>query len=230
MRLGLSSDAARDAPAADLLAICRRRGLSALEITAGAGANVVEASALTAQHADTGSVALVGLLIAEPGDANGIAALTRRVGAPAIVASDAALAQRIRMTNDILDADGEARVLVRGNAADWIDIVVASGLPFSWQIDDTWTDPPADAAFILQRVARIEYVRLVGGGPETALQEGRGVGAVMRTLALSGYSGPLILTPSSQRFRVAWSAWLGRRGGWGCGSAAQRTAALSIES
>jgi hypothetical protein len=45
-----------------------------------------------------------------------------------------------------------------------------------------------------------------------------GVGAMMRRLAVEGYAGTLVLAPSTARFRVAWRKWLGRRGGWGCGS------------
>ena len=33
----------------------------------------------------------------------------------------------------------------------------------------------------------------------------------------------LILAPSSTRYRVAWETWLGRRGGWGCGSSGERS-------
>jgi hypothetical protein len=51
------------------------------------------------------------------------------------------------------------------------------------------------------------------------MQDGRGVGGMMRRLALAGYEGTLVLAPSTTRFRVAWQQWLGRRGGGsGCRS------------
>jgi hypothetical protein len=64
----------------------------------------------------------------------------------------------------------------------------------------------------------LRYIRFIGGGPEAALQEGRGIGTLMGRLALAGYNGAVILAPSATRYRVAWESWLGRRGGWGCGS------------
>ena len=51
---------------------------------------------------------------------------------------------------------------------------------------------------------------------------------MMRELALAGYGGSLALAPSDQRYRVVWNAWLGRRGGWGCGSKAGAHASLPV--
>lgn len=225
MRLGLSSEAAPGASAAELVDTCARRGLPAVEITLGAGTNPLD----VLEYARAFRVTLSGLLRTEGEDVRELAALSRRTAAPVIVGGNGSLEECIGIARAIIAASGNARVLVRGNAQGWLRTVTDAHVPFAWQIDDTCDDPAGDAALIPLHAGRIEYVRLVGGGPETALQEGRGVGAVMRTLALAGYDGPLILTPSSQRFRVAWSAWLGRRGGWGCGSAAEARSIIPLQ-
>lgn len=105
---------------------------------------------------------------------------------------------------------------MRGPVEDWLQLLPAS-MPFAWQVDESVPEFAGDAARLLRHGSGPAFIRLVGGGPETALQDGRGVGALMRVLALAGYAGPLVVTPSSHRYRVAWASWLGRRGGWGCG-------------
>lgn len=220
MRLGLSSDAARGAAAEDLVATCRQRGLGALEITFREGPRPADVAALLAA---SGSDFLFAGVLHDGPPADAIfpaAAEARGLGVPMILGGGSPLDERMEIARAIIEDEGAARVLTRGPAAEWLDSVLDSGVPFAWQIDDASVDPAADAELILSRTD-IGYVRLVGGGPENALQEGRGVGGVMRQLALAGCTAPLILTPSSQRYRLAWSAWLGRRGGWGCGSAAE---------
>jgi hypothetical protein len=108
--------------------------------------------------------------------------------------------------------------LHHADPASWIESVIASGVPVGWHIDSTVERVAEALPRLLENPGLLSYIRLEGGGPESAMQEGRGIGDLMRRLALAGYSGPLILTPSSPRYRVAWSTWLGRRGGWGCGS------------
>lgn len=66
--------------------------------------------------------------------------------------------------------------------------------------------------------SRLRYIRFRGGGPEAAQQSGLGVGALMARLALARFAGPLVLAPSTPKYRYIWHAWLGRAGGWGCGS------------
>jgi hypothetical protein len=77
---------------------------------------------------------------------------------------------------------------------------------------------------------RLSHIRLLGGGPEAALHEGGGIGEVMGRLALSGYAGTMVLAPSSDRYRVAWQTWLGRRGGWGCGSRVSHPSLVQLSS
>lgn len=102
----------------------------------------------------------------------------------------------------------------------WVEAAPAGTLGLAWDV--TPGDPrlAVPAAVLEAAAGHIRHIRLHGGGPETMGQEGLGVGRLMSALALSGYTGALALAPSNPRFRYAWGAWLGRRGGWGCGSKA----------
>lgn len=218
MRLGLSSDAAPGARIEDLIDLCARRGLGAVELNLATidADTVIDYAASTTDEA----VRLSGLFTDALADPHELAVLSRVAGAPVVVRA-ADLQTSLTVARTIEQRGGTALALVAGPAAAWLGVVTAAAARVAWQVDATCLDPAGDAAAILQH-GRIDYVRLVGGGPETAMQEGRGVGALMRRLALAAYDGPLILTPSSDRYRLAWSTWLGRRGGWGCGSTPDR--------
>jgi len=216
MRLGISSEAALDAPVDELVAACERRGLGALGLVLGTAIgpdDVLEAAKIAADV----SVRISGIVVDGCPDTLAMAALSRLANAPIIVRGDSDLHARIACTSAIVLEGGSALAFVSGSPATWLDAVVGAGVEFAWHIDETCQDPAADAAQIL-RARPIRLIRLAGGGPELSTQNQRGIGDLMRALTLAGYDGPLIMTPSSQRYRVVWSAWLGRRGGWGCGS------------
>jgi hypothetical protein len=227
MRLGLSSAAAPGASVAELVTACSARGLSALEIVV-EHEDVYQLAREIVAAQDHG-VSISGLLSRDSTDAPSLSALARVTGTPVIVADDCELKDRIDRVRAVTTRGGEALVLVRGPLEKWLDSVIASRVRFAWQVDHTSAHPAEDADRILEQ-GRIEYVRLVGGGPESAMQEGKGIGALMRRLTLAGCDAPLILTPSSPSYRVAWAAWLGRRGGWGCGSKAGNQAVIPIHS
>jgi hypothetical protein len=227
MQLGVSSDADPQATLAELGAACLRRGLAALELRVrddGTATDMLrQALAREAQE----SPRIAGLL-GSSAALQPLADLAATLRAPLVVeAADHAGA--LQGANRLAALGATALPLMTGRAAEWLPAVAASGQDFAWQIDDAVADPAADVARMLEQGAAPAYIRLVGGGPEAVMQHGRGVGAVMRHLALAGYAGPLILTPSSRRYRVAWSVWLGRRGSWGCGSAGGSDTTLSAE-
>lgn len=216
MRLGISSEAAHGAPVDELVAACERRGLAALELVLGASIgpdDVLEAAKIAADV----SVHISGIVADACPDTRALAALSRLANAPIIVRGDGDLHARIACTSGIVLEGGSALVFVSGPPACWLNVVTSAEVEFAWHVDETCLEPAAAAEGIL-RARPIPFVRLAGGGPETSTQNERGIGDLMRVLALAGYDGPVIMTPTSQRYRVVWSAWLGRRGGWGCGS------------
>jgi hypothetical protein len=227
MRLGLGSGADPDATAAELAEACARRGLHALEVSA---ADDAFASLDQFASADLGhGVTLVGILAAAAATEDATA-MARRLAVPVIMdrgGDNGDNAAAVAAASVTAVANVSAVPLMRGAAEEWLQLLPAS-MPFAWQVDESVPDPAGDAARLLRLGSGPVLIRLVGGGPETALQDGRGVGALMRVLALAGYTGPLVVTPSSRRYRVAWSSWLGRRGGWGCGSSGDARTTTSL--
>jgi hypothetical protein len=83
MRLGLSSAAAPGASPAELMEVCARRGLAVLELTADAAESAQGPSSPAA------AVELCGVLADATHGADRLAGLSRRAGAPVIVAGAA---------------------------------------------------------------------------------------------------------------------------------------------
>ena len=226
MQLGLSSAAAPDAPAADLLAACVRRGLSVLVLREGHAHDVhawmpaSHAHKLRAAAAAAG-VDIGGFCATSCADVDGLAALSFALDAPIVVATSGAIDERIACAQQIRTRRGRALVAVSGAPSSWLPAIVRAGVEIAWTPDRTNTAVAADAETVLHSAfPLLRSIQLVGGGPETAMEDGRGIGALMAVLALAAYDGSIVLSPSDARYRVAWSAWLGRRGGWGCGSKA----------
>jgi hypothetical protein len=226
MRLGLSSAAAPHASLDELATACAARGLSTLELRAGDGHGIDADGDWSLAVADllattaTAGVTIAGYSTDALDDADQLARLSQAMAAPILV-SDGSIGQRIDRVRAITDAGGRALVLASGSPAAWLPTVRAARLDFGWEVDAACGDVSEFAASVLKpQDAALRYIRFIGGGPETTMQEGMGVGTLMGTLALAGYDRPLVLTPSSTRYHVAWETWLGRRGGWGCGSRA----------
>jgi len=224
MRLGLSSAAAADADIVALLAACARRGLGVLELCDEDDHGVSDGSTARAASvvANDFGVEIAAYRVTRAPDAAAIADIAAGLDAPALLAHGA-LSERIQTAGTLVHAGARAVVEVRGPAASWVEAIEGSGVDVAWQIDESVADMAGDVQHAMRAIPeRLRYVRLLGGGPEAAMAEGRGIGPLMGRLALERYGGPLILAPSSRRYRVAWEAWLGRRGGWGCGSRADR--------
>jgi sugar phosphate isomerase/epimerase len=236
MRLGLSSAAAPDAFFDELLAACLRSGMTGLELEAGHahGIDVLLASPELAAAARA-RAASAGVTIAafRPEDARSarLPALALALGAPVLVPCDGAAAIAAKMPAGVevlavLPANGDPLA-----ALDDLDTASPGGgaLSLAWDADPAAGYLASSAAALLERAGRrLRHVRLSGGGPESSMQEGRGVGALMARLALAGFDGTVALAPSSDRYRVVWAAWLGRRSGWGCGSQAEERALVTL--
>jgi len=70
----------------------------------------------------------------------------------------------------------------------------------------------------------LAHVRLLGAGPEAQSigPDSVGTGAVLKELALRGYSGTVALAPSTQGATSEWCEWLFEERGWGCNTAAKK--------
>ena len=224
MRLGLSSAAATDADIDALLASCARRGLAVLELRDEDehGVSDVESARAAAVLASDFGVAIAAIRVAASADVDQVAALAAQLEAAVLVAAGS-LEDRVSDTRRLVARGVQALVEVSGPADGWLGALEGADTDVAWQIDQAVTDLAGDVQRVLRAMpGRLRYVRLLGGGPETAMEDGRGIGALMGQLALARFDGPLVVAPSSPRYHVAWGAWLGRRGGWGCGSKADR--------
>jgi sugar phosphate isomerase/epimerase len=231
MRLGLSSAAAPDLALGDLLEGCRRRGLATLELVLG-DAHGVEPGAsegwireVRRRMGDAGvSLAALVCPAGETERARAAIPLAARLDAPLLLtpgpdleeleglAGEAAAAGVTLLLSLGTDA-GEAERL-RG----FVSRLPAGRAALAWEVDPATDDPAAGPAVLRALGPYLAHVRFRGGGPESVSQTGQGVGAFMARLALARYSGPLVLLPTDPRHHYVWCAWLGRAGGWGCGS------------
>ena len=250
MRLGISSAAAPDLPLQELVGACRRRGLSALQLEAGHAHGVVGAARAgegrggpgkaladspltrTAARVREQGVDLVGFRLSRLDDVQrpGVLLLSASLGAPLVApAATAAGSDAILAAADACHGAGARLLIAHGSNATQAAALrrVAEEAPpgsvaLAWDVSPLAGDLEGEAAAVLDAAGdALRLIRLAGGGPESAGEEGRGVGALMGRLALERWNGAIVLAPSTTRYLRAWSGWLGRRGGWGCGSKAE---------
>jgi hypothetical protein len=232
MHLSLSAAAAPALPFEALFAACRHRGLAGIELPLGAvqepppGGHAVALRRLRRQSRESG-VAIVGLAAdhrawsESPWTARMGALLSAPVTTPAEMLESTDLARLARRYAEA----GARLVITHGSDPDEvaalrvrIDALGGARLGLGWEVRPGTDDLETARQVIEAAGPLLEYVRLHGGGPEAARQTGQGIGALMARLTLARYIGPLVLTPSTPRYRQAWSNWLLRGGGWGCGS------------
>lgn len=223
MRLGLCSGALPDASLGALLESAARRGLSVLELRDGDGHGVDPARPLAAasmlERARASGVAVVGYRDTTSSEPLHVARLGRLTGRPILVDGPLGLAARLERAGRIGGRGASVAVVVSGpRAAEDARAVRREGLAVAWDAAPEDDLGQTLASLLDEAGAHLRHIRLHGGGPEAGMHEGKGIGEMTGRLALAGYDGTLILTPSSPRYRIAWQTWLGRRGGWGCGS------------
>lgn len=224
MRLGLCSGALPGAPLEDLMQAAATRGLSVVELREedlhGVAPEMPMDAIDVVARAARGNVGISAYRAGSRNKARRLARLSELLNLPILVdGGPGDIRQRVALALRIADTGGRSAIVVGGN-----DVLVQAaeaemaGLEIAWEADPLEGIPPATTAALLDdHGMRLRHVRLRGGGPEADLHEGRGIGGMAARLALGGYTGSLILTPSSARYRIAWQSWLGRRGGWGCG-------------
>lgn len=233
MHLSLSSAAAPDAALSDLLTACTRRGLGALELVegnahgVGTGIDAARAKAILAAARHEG-IRVCGLYLQEMdrGDLVPAARLAAALEAPVVIPTHGIDREILSEAAVVFGAAGAQLLLAHGSDPAAVEMLRRTletlsfppALGLAWEIRPERDDPALVGGALTTAGALLRYARLHGGGPEAAEQSGRGVGALMARLALARYAGPLVLTPSTSRYHYVWRAWLGRAGGWGCGS------------
>lgn len=215
MKLSLSTAASPGVSIDALDAACRRRGLDGVEIVIDQSVRACDASVVA--------------LRAETFDEHFAADLARVSGqhrVPLSVPPGAVSADSLpRLARVFSDRGG---TLLIGFATDLEQVVAATtalreagnppSLGLAWELRPNTDDLRISGAVLLAAREHLRLVRLHGGGPEQRDQDGRGVGPLFVDLAISGYGGPIVLTPSSPEQVPRWLDWLSSRKLAGCGS------------
>jgi hypothetical protein len=225
MQLGLSSTAAPDASLDELIAICVRRGFAALELeehdahgVSGAPDGIGGEDVQKRAHA--AGIAITGFRSATAGEDLALARLALSTGAPVLVDGGCCISSRGGRAAGLSAVGVDVVVTLPGVVPpDVLERAATCDCNLAWDVDPTVGDVGAIGSRLLAQLGnRLRHIRILGGGPENVAHEGRGLGELMGLLAIAGYTGTVILAPSSTRYRMAWQSWLGRRGGSGCGS------------
>lgn len=225
MGLALSTSAAPERSIPALATACRSRGLSGIEVEV-APADDIDALASRIEGAP-----LVSLRVREmpmekaPVFAKAAALLRVPISTPPselVVASLFEYAKAFRQQGGKLllemgtNLDEALSLLERVALAD-----AGPSLGMAWEIRPS-TESLDDAGAVLFTCReRLGLVRLHGGGPEQREQEGRGLGMVLTDLALSRYTGPIVLSPSRPELLPKWAKWLASTKSAGCGTMAE---------
>lgn len=240
MRLALSSAAAADASPSELVAACVRRGLAGIELIHDPAheRDVYELAAEFAAEARAAGVELVGIHhpSLERDELRATARAAAAVGAPIVAHLSTFDRTLLELAGEAFSEAGAELLLAYGGDPEMANALtrLLKSVPGSDSVALAWelrpgSDDPRFTRYVLSSAGdRLAYVRLFGGGPEAHAQTGAGIGTTMGSLALARYSGPLVLVPSSPTYHYAWSAWLGRTGGWGCGSRQSDDALVSL--
>jgi hypothetical protein len=229
MRLCLSAAAAHHLTLDELLDACRRRGLGGLEIVARGDAEPHPAPGVRAaeppQPGAGRNIDFTGIVVLEPRAPRARElALARTLGVPIVIDPGEGDLPGLDALRRHADQGGRV-LLMHGTRADdaerlldCIERLPAGSGALAWEVDPNHDDIGEVPGVLKTTAGKLEYIRLKGGGPEAIQQTGLGIGALMARLALARFSGPLVIAPSKERYHRVWAAWLGRGGGWGCGS------------
>ena len=225
MRLSLSSAAAPEATLGQLLEAAARCGFAAVELREGDGHGVTAdygpgIGAALAESSVAG-IGISGYRVLQPGHDLALARLAHALEAPVLLDGPRGPAGRLDRAVRLRRAGADVALVLRGGSiAEAGTIIAAAGVALAWDADPRLGSLDRALESLLQVAPRaLRHIRLLGGGPEGALQEGSGVDRLMSRLALAEYEGTLVLAPSTTRYRAEWQRWLERRGrGTGCGS------------
>lgn len=227
MRTALSSAIAPRASLDDLLTGLTRHGLDALELRLG-DEHALDASAsastlTSAKHLIADAKAqVVGFLDETGANPEDVVGLVHAFDSRLLLGTSLAFDVRMEQARKAAQAGVPVAVVVGGNdAASDAGLVKNAGHQVVWEVHPNNSELGSLSEAVIAACGdSLIGVRLCGGGPESQLHEGRGIGTVMARLAIAGFAGFLSITPSDRKYHVLWETWLGRRGGWGCGSKA----------
>lgn len=224
--LALSGNAVPHLSLAEIEGVCEARGLDGQEVVMKPGEDPDELVARVC--AAKARVVAIRLAHLAERTAPALARASRILAAPVSIAADIVDAALLDRVVPIFEEAG-GRLLL-GHHTDLeealatlavIDALDTSAVDLVWELQPSVANLDEGGAVLLAVTERLRLVRLHGGGPEQRYQEGRGIGALLGELSVTGYRGPIVLTPSSRdpTIQERWARWAASRGSSGCGHA-----------
>lgn len=203
---------------------CVGRGLDGQELVLDAAA-ALEALATDASASQAHVVALR-VLSLDRDCAPVIALLAARWQVPVSVPAHSQAVDDIATIGRIFAAAGARLHLGHGTSVSGMmavlsaiqDAGVDQTVGLAWELRPSSEGLEDAGAVLFAAREHLGLVRLYGGGPEQHDQQGLGVGALLTDLALSHYTGPIVLNPSTPDQLPRWHRWLESRKPTGCGS------------
>lgn len=224
MGLSLTSTAALHLDPEARGVACVGRGLDGQELVVDAS----EAIEALADHASASEAHVVALrvLALDRTTAPAIALLAAHWDVPVSVPGSAVAPDELTAIGSIFAAAGARLYLGHGTNLDTtmarlaaIETAgVAESVGLAWEVRPSAEALDEAGAVLFAARQHLGLVRLYGGGPEQHDQQGRGIGALLTDLALSHYTGPIVLNPSAPEQLPRWHKWLESRKATGCGS------------
>lgn len=226
MRLAISRSAAPSLSLAQLSDLARRRGLDGVEIGARDLDGLSRAAPIAGVYVESADAAA----------SEATARVAADAGVPVVAARGAVPTSAIPKLDELYARVGGALCVTHGTdaeeAAELVSSIAAaeaSHVFTAWEVQPTKEDLGDSAAVLLVAGETLRYIRLRGGGPEHAAQDGAGVGELFSSVALAGYAGTIAMTPSAAEHVAAWERWLERSAKSGCGSARAEPADISLD-
>lgn len=228
MGLCLSTQAAPELSLSDFEAACRKRGLDGGELLLSPNDDIDG----LLERVREARARVAGLRVEALGarTAEVLAKASAKLGAPVSLAPGLVALSALPAWADAFKKQGGRLLLSAGtnlDAMSALSIAVrkleTSAVGIAWEVRPS-AESLSDASAVL--FAAIEFlgmVRLHGGGPEQKEQEGLGLGGLFTDLALSGYTGAIVLTPSHPEKLPRWAKWLASQKSAGCGSAVEES-------
>lgn len=225
MKLSLSTAAAPELALGALDEAVSARGLDGIELTI----NATDDLASLAATVRTSGARIIALRVEtfNKGHADKLARLSAELGVPVSTPPGAVASEEIASLEQVFAAAGGTLLLGFGTDLTEAIAVMAAltkagdplSMALSWDLRPSVDELSAAGAILLTARRQLRVVRMHGGGPEQHQQDGRGVGPLLVDLAISGYGGPIVLTPSAPSELPRWRDWLASRKATGCGSA-----------
>lgn len=232
MRLAVSRRAAPDLSVSRLCELARARGLDGVELSA---ADLPDARALSGA---SGFFAGVFVDSAEAVASRDTARAAAALGAPVVAARELtpALAGSLAALDAVYRSEHAELFLAHRTAVEDVVPLVdslaragAQAVGLAWDIDTRRDDLTEAPAMLLATMGALRFIRLRGGGPELADEDGPATGELVSSIARARYGGVVALTPSSDDRLGAWGDWLVGKVKNGCGTAHEKKMARAAD-